>query len=42
MRSRQFHFDHDFLGGGRVEVDHNAVERSVQALALKRKNALPA
>ena len=29
-----------FLDDGRVELDSNAVERSIRALALNRKNAL--
>ena len=29
-----------FLGDGRVDLDNNAVERSIRPLALNRKNAL--
>ena len=29
-----------FIGDGRIEIDNNAVERSIRPIALNRKNAL--
>ena len=29
-----------FLADGRIEIDRNAVERTIRAIALNRKNAL--